>query len=100
VRITSDEKDKFYDGCYCVAVITFFPYDKAGNRGVSCQLESICKVADGEAFSRSNPDKDYAEEISKYSTGKAKPKPEDVKETSAEEIEGGGDADVDDDFGI
>lgn len=42
------DKSEFYSGCYGRAVITFFPFDKAVNKGIGCGLEHLQKVADGE----------------------------------------------------
>ena len=39
-----------YAGCYARATIAFFAYAVSGNRGVSCLLNNIQKLEDGEAF--------------------------------------------------
>lgn len=44
-----DDEDDIYGGCYVQAVIEFFPYNNQG-KGISCTLEGIKKVADGERF--------------------------------------------------
>lgn len=46
----SDDEEEFYAGCYVVALISLFPYDNSGNKGVACGLEGIIKVKDGERF--------------------------------------------------
>lgn len=46
----TDDEEEFYAGCYVVALISFFPYDSNGNKGVACGLEGIIKVKDGERF--------------------------------------------------
>lgn len=40
--------DDLYPGCYVVAIVSPYAYDKKGNKGVAFGLESIMKVADGE----------------------------------------------------
>lgn len=40
----------FYSGCYGRASINFYPYNKAGNQGVSVGLINVQKLADGEPF--------------------------------------------------
>lgn len=46
----TDDEEEFYAGCYVVALISLFPYDTSGNKGVACGLEGIIKVKDGERF--------------------------------------------------
>lgn len=40
--------EELYSGCYALASISFYPFDKAGNKGISCGLNNLMKVADGE----------------------------------------------------
>ena len=42
------DKDDFYSGCYGRAVINFYFYDKAGNKGVAVGLSAVMKLKDGE----------------------------------------------------
>lgn len=42
------DKDEFYSGCYGRAVINFYAFDKAGNKGVAAGLNSVMKLKDGE----------------------------------------------------
>ena len=42
------DKDEFYSGCYGRAVINFYAFDKAGNKGVAAGLNSLMKLKDGE----------------------------------------------------
>ena len=51
--ILSDALDRedFYSGCYGAAVLSFFPYDANGNRGVGCGLQIVLKTRDGEKLS-------------------------------------------------
>ena len=37
-----------YGGCRVVVAVTFFGYDRLGNRGVSCSMRAIMKIADGD----------------------------------------------------
>ncbi len=39
---------EFYSGCYTRALIRFYGYDKAGNRGIGCDLRGLIKTRDGE----------------------------------------------------
>ena len=45
-----DEED-FYSGCYGAADINFFPYNAAGASGISCGLNNVLKLEDGEKLS-------------------------------------------------
>lgn len=42
------DKDEFYSGCYGRAVINFYFFDKAGNKGVAAGLNAVMKLKDGE----------------------------------------------------
>jgi hypothetical protein len=44
-----DEAD-FYGGCYARAQVHVMAYDQKGNKGVSCYLNHVQKLADGDAF--------------------------------------------------
>lgn len=44
------DTSEFYSGVYCNANVNFFPFDKAGNKGVGCGLNHLQKVRDGEAL--------------------------------------------------
>lgn len=41
----------FYAGCYARASVRFFAYDQKGNRGVSCSLQNLQKMGEGESLS-------------------------------------------------
>ena len=45
------DPDEFYSGCYGRASITFYAYDKNGNKGVACGLNGVQKLEDGESLS-------------------------------------------------
>lgn len=52
----------FYSGCYGRASIKFFPFNKAGNKGVAVGLNNLQKMADGENLgSTSTPDEDFGD---------------------------------------
>ena len=55
-------EDEFYAGCYGYAVVNFFAYNSAGNKGVSASLISVFKTKDGEPFTGgSNANEDYGD---------------------------------------
>lgn len=54
-------EEDIYSGCYAVAIVNFYPYDTAGNRGVGCGLVGLQKFADGEKLSGSSVDEDELE---------------------------------------
>ena len=49
VPITDEEE--FYSGCYGAADINFFPYNNNGAIGISCGLNNVLKLEDGEKLS-------------------------------------------------
>ena len=46
IRIT--DPLEVYSGCYVRASISFYPFNKNGNRGVACGLQNVQKWCDGE----------------------------------------------------
>lgn len=44
------DETEFYSGCYGKARITLWPFDEAGNKGVSALLDGVVKTQNGEAF--------------------------------------------------
>lgn len=46
---------KPYSGCYVNATITFFAYDKKGNKGISASLGGVQFLRDGDAFGGGAP---------------------------------------------
>lgn len=42
------DPEELYSGCYAAAVLNFYAYDVAGNKGIAAGLESIMKLSDGE----------------------------------------------------
>lgn len=52
--------EEFYAGCYAIATITAYAYDRVGNRGVAFGLQNVMKVKDGEPFSgKTSPQDDF-----------------------------------------
>ena len=43
-----DDPDKIYSGCYGNVLISLYPFDKGGNKGVGVGLRAVQFVADGE----------------------------------------------------
>lgn len=39
---------EIYSGCYAKVSITFYPFDKSGNRGIAVGINNVVKVQDGE----------------------------------------------------
>lgn len=67
-------QEVIYAGCYVLAQVTCYAYNKAGNAGVAFGLANIQKVADGEPFgNRSKPEDVFAAVAgAQKSTGGAK----------------------------
>lgn len=40
-------RNEVYSGCYARAKISFYVYNRSGNRGIACSLLGVRKVADG-----------------------------------------------------
>lgn len=43
--------DNVYSGCYVYVNLSFYPFDAAGNKGVTCGLNGVMKAGDGEPLS-------------------------------------------------
>ncbi len=58
-RIINEDKEdiidpsEIYSGIHAKCAISFYPYNKAGNRGLGCSLEIVMKTADGEPLGSS-----------------------------------------------
>ena len=53
---------EFYSGCYGIATIRFFPYNKNGNKGIGCGLGNLLKLEDGEPLGgRTRAEDDFAD---------------------------------------
>lgn len=44
------DEDEFYSGCYGLADINFYTFDKAGNKGIACGLNNVLKLEDGDSL--------------------------------------------------
>lgn len=54
------DSTEFYSGCYGRASINFYPFNKAGNKGVAAGLNNLQKLADGDFLGgRSRPEDDF-----------------------------------------
>lgn len=42
------DEEEVYSGMYAFVSVSFYPYDKNGNRGIACSLNGIKKYKDGE----------------------------------------------------
>lgn len=42
------DPSEVYSGCYVQAVVSFYPYNKGGNKGIGCSLSAIRKIKDGQ----------------------------------------------------
>ena len=60
-----DEND-FYAGCYARAIITVKAYNKPTSKGVTCYLQHIQKIRDGEPFSGRGKAEDAFDKIGGY----------------------------------
>jgi hypothetical protein len=41
------DETQVYSGCFALAIVNFYAYDTAGNKGIACALDGIMKTADG-----------------------------------------------------
>ena len=58
------DANEFYSGCYGRASISFYAYDKNGNKGVACSLNNLQKLEDGEPLGNvSNPASDFGDDL-------------------------------------
>lgn len=55
------DETEFYSGCYCLAALAFRPFNKNGNKGVSCFINSVMMTRPGESLGGgSTPEEDFA----------------------------------------
>ena len=61
-RMPITDQSEVYSGCYAVLDLNFFGYDMSANKGVSCGLNNVMKVADGEPLGggKVSPEKAFA----------------------------------------
>ena len=56
------DKEEIYSGVYAYVSVSFYPYDKNGNRGIACGLNNIMKFKDGERLGgRTSAENDFAD---------------------------------------
>lgn len=56
------DEEEIYSGVWAIVSITFFGYDKNGNRGVACGLNNIMKFKDGERLGgRASAESDFGD---------------------------------------
>ena len=56
------QEDDFYAGCYAIATLTCYAYQKMGNAGAAFGLQNVMKRRDGDRFSsRLSAEADFAE---------------------------------------
>lgn len=56
------DEEEIYSGVYAYVSVSFYPYDKNGNRGIACGLNNIMKFKDGERLgSRTSAETDFAD---------------------------------------
>lgn len=55
------DEEEIYSGVYAYVSVSFYPYDKNGNRGIACGLNNIMKFKDGERLGgRTSAETDFA----------------------------------------
>ena len=53
---------EFYSGCYGYVSISFYAFNRAGNKGIACGLNNVMKTRDGELLGgRSRAEDDFAD---------------------------------------
>lgn len=58
------DPDEVYSGCWAQAVISLYPYNKGGNKGIGAGLLAIRKIKDGERLSGSSvSDEDFDDSL-------------------------------------
>ena len=56
------DEEEIYSGVYAYVSVSFYPYDKNGNRGIACGLNNIMKFKDGERLGgRTSAESDFAD---------------------------------------
>ncbi len=55
------DSTELYSGCYGRASVTFYAFNKSGNRGIACGLNNLMKTRDGEPLGgRNRAEDDFA----------------------------------------
>lgn len=70
--------NEFYAGCICMATVNFYCFKKKGNEGVTCGLDNVMKIRDGERIggggaSAAEDFKDFADQVAGSGGGSAVP---------------------------
>jgi len=47
-NVSITDKALVYAGCYARATVSFYGYDRLGNRGIACQLTAVQKMREGD----------------------------------------------------
>ena len=56
------DEEEIYSGVYAYVSVSFYPYDKNGNRGIACGLNNIMKFKDGERLGgKTSAENDFAD---------------------------------------
>jgi hypothetical protein len=56
------DEEEVYSGVWAIVSVSFFAYDKNGNKGVACGLNNIMKFKDDEKFGgRVSAESDFAD---------------------------------------
>lgn len=56
------DEEEVYSGCWAIMSVTFYAYDKSGNKGVACGLNNIMKFKDDEHLGgRVSAETDFAD---------------------------------------
>lgn len=50
VFVEISDENEFYSGCYGIADLNFYLYDKAGNKGIAAGLNNVLKLEDGDSL--------------------------------------------------
>lgn len=58
------DRNEFYSGCYGRASVTFYAFNKAGNKGIACSLNNLQKLEDGDRLggSRASAEEDFGDD--------------------------------------
>lgn len=61
-RVPTVDEEEVYSGVWAIISVSFFAYDKNGNKGVACGLNNIMKFKDDERFGgRVSAESDFAD---------------------------------------
>ena len=61
------DEDEVYSGCYGVAVVNFYAFSNAGNKGIAAGLNNVLKTRDGGYLGgRASAQSDFENDIDQY----------------------------------